>query len=37
MQQVPDIKRGKGKYITAFILILTVIGVFIMAIVKKSE
>ena len=37
MQQDPDTKRGKGKYITALILVLTVIGVFIMALVKKSE
>jgi hypothetical protein len=37
MQQDPDTKRGKGKYITALILVMTVIAIFITAIVKNMK
>lgn len=35
MPQNADMKRGKGKYRTALILLVTVIGLFVMAIVKN--
>lgn len=34
MPQNADIKRGKGKYRTALILLATVIGLFVMVIAK---